>query len=309
MPDKPPPDMNGFIPGDLDDRVFYYAHRVIRGPGQTWSIFVEPDACLVGMSDEGGRFPTLNEMRNGGLQRSSSGEQVVYDGRILFSGGVILTVNNKILMLLRDENASVDPLKWTSPAGRCDKEPLLTSLKEFYEEVILFDRRSGHPIFVTFLTSPYDGELKKIYSKTLNRKGFDPQVRQWTVAHAAVNEDFNGPLHSVETRFGPDRQIDPSRTGNIFTGDFFTYFDEENNTLELRLVADLSLPPGMVSRLAFCDGEYEREVRLFNRNEFMQLKKTDLVGTMAYYRDMVLCRSWRIQRPFFPPGGAFGDPE
>lgn len=280
--------MNHFIPDALDDKVFFYARKVDRSRDMNWSIHVDPNACLVSMEDMGNALPTVDALRQGELKKKIAGNRVCYEGNVLFSGGVVLTINEKLLLLLRDAEAPVDPLRWTSPAGRCDREPLFTSLKEFYEEVIIFDRISGNPVFVAFPDKTYRQALKGIYSRTLQRKGFDHREVQWMVVHAAVDDRHAGHLRTVQTFFGSDQESGGGRDGEVFKARFFTFFDETANTLELRQLIALSISSEMEARLTFRDGEYERSVRLFSTEEFTHLEHTSLVGTMVHFRDTVL---------------------
>jgi hypothetical protein len=280
--------MNHFIADALDDKVFFYARKVDQGPDMNWDIHVDPNACLVSMEDMDNALPTVETLRQGALNKQIVRNGIFYKGQVLFSGGVVLTINEKFLLLLRDAQAPVDPLKWTSPAGRCDREPLFTSLKEFYEEVIIFDRISGHPVFVSFPEKTYCRASKGIYSRTLKRKGFDQREAQWTVVNARADNKYIEHLRTVQTFFGSGQESGPSVDGEVFKARFFTFFDEIANTLELRLLASLSVPSEMETRLAFRDGEYERSVRLFSIEDLMHLEDASLVGTMVHFRDTVL---------------------
>lgn len=280
--------MNYFIPPDMDDEVYFYARRIVKRPPSNWYLHVDPAACLVSMRNRGGGVPTVENLRQNILQKKMEPDKVIYEGRVLFSGGIILTVNDKILMLQRDKDAPVEPLKWASPAGRCDREPLLTSLKEFYEEVILFENVSGKPIFVTFENEAYFEELKKVYDETLKRKGFKYPSNEWIFVHADVGSKHEAHLQEVRTCFGSDETSDSFGEQEIFTGRFFTFFDEEGNTLEVRLLASLLIPTRTEAHMAFRDGEYERPVKLLTKEEFMLMEESVLVRTMSYFRKDVL---------------------
>lgn len=282
--------MNQFIPHHLDDMVYFYARRIVKEHGSNWIIYVAPNACLVNLRDRGDGLPTVEDLRQGVLQTKVGQDKAIFEGRVLFSGGIILTINGKILMLFRDKEAPVAPLKWTSPAGRCDREPLLTALKEFYEEVILFDKISGKPVFVSFENEAYFEEVKKIYSRTLKRKGFMQPVEEWIFFHADVGGKFGYHLQEVRTYFGFDEESGGSSGEEVFTGKFFTFFDEEGNTLEMQFLASIMVPPEIEARMAFCDGEFERTVRLFTEQEFMLMDESSLVPTMVYFRNEVLKR-------------------
>lgn|GEM_PF-1874392 len=283
MSDTPASKMNRFISHSLDDTVFFYATKVEKNSDLIWSVDVDPAACLVSMAANTEGLPTVNDLREGSLQKTVEHDRIIYQGKVLLSSGIILAVNGKILMLLRDDEAPVDPLKWTSAAGRCDREPFLTALKEFYEEVILFDRVSGKPVFVIFPENDYLEEAKEIYRTTLARKGFKHLVTEWVFINADVDCHHSSLFQQVRTRF-TSGEITGDGTPEIFTDMFFPFMDEENNTLELRLLASVSIPDKTEFQLAFCDGEYKRTVKLFTVEDFMRMEDSSLVGMMSYYR-------------------------
>jgi hypothetical protein len=278
--------MNRFIPESLNDMVFFYAGRVVKKRDSGWSIYVDSDNCLVSLDEMEG-MPSIDEFRMADLQEKTVDEQVIYEGKVLFSGGVILTINDRILMLLRDRDARVDPLKWTSPAGRCDREPLFTSIKEFYEEVIIIDRKSGVPVFVTFSEGQaYARELETVYAKTLKVKGLEDNVEKWDFVRARSSDRYNLDIDVVCTYFGPFENSGGSRIGETFEGRFFTFFNKEDNTLELRLSTSVCFPFEVEDRLEFLDGEkYGRSVRLFSEQDFLELGKASLVDTMDHFRN------------------------
>jgi hypothetical protein len=275
--------MNRFIPHCLNDTVFFYATKLEKCHDLTWSVDVDPAACLVSMAANTEGLSTVNELREGSLLKTVEDDRIIYQGKILLSSGIILAVNDKILMLLRDDEAPVDPLKWTSAAGRCDREPFLTALKEFYEEIILFDSVSGQPVFVIFPENDYLKEAKEIYRATLARKGFKHPVAEWVFINADFDRHNSSLLQQVRTRFASG-EITGDGAPEVFTDMFFPFMDEENNTLELRLLASVSIPDKTESQLAFCDGEYKRTVKLFTVENFMRMEDSSLVGMMSYYR-------------------------
>ena len=275
--------MNRFILHGLDDTIFFYATKLEKYHDLTWSIDVDPASCLVSMAANTEGLPTVNNLRKGSLQKTVEDDRIIYQGKILLSSGIMLTVNDKILMLFRDEDAPVEPLKWTSPAGRCDREPFLTALKEFYEEVILFDRISGKPVFVAFPKHEYFEQVKQIFRLTLARKGFIQPVEEWIFINADFERNNSTLLQSVRTCFESCETTDDDDR-ETYTGMFFPFMDEENNTLELRLLASVSMPNKTEVQLAFCDGEYERTVKLFTKEDFLRIEDTYLVSTMTYYK-------------------------
>lgn len=275
--------MNSFIPHNLDDTVFFYATKVEKAGNSTWFVNVDQTNCLVSMAANTDGLPSVNDLREGRVLKKVENEHVVYEGNILFSSGIIITVNNKVLMLLRDEQAHVEPLKWTSPAGRCDREPFLTALKEFYEEIIIFDRVTGKPVFVTFPEHEYFEQAQDIYHVTLTSKGFMQPIEEWILLSADFQRNNSSLLQQVGTCF-TSGEITADGTQEVYSDMFFPFMDEENNTLELRLLASVSIPDKTEAQLAFCDGEYERTVKLFTNEDFIRMEDSSLVGTMLYYR-------------------------
>ena len=241
---------------------------------------------LVGMDRSTG-MPSIDELRMANLREKTVGDQVIYEGKVLFSGGVILAVNDRILMLLRDRDAPVDPLKWTSPAGRCDREPLFASIKEFYEEVVIIDRKSGAPVFVTFSEGQiYAREMQAVYAKTLRGKGFKDRAETWDFAPARSGDRYKLDMDVVCTHFERNTNPGENLVGESFKGRFFTCFNKGDNTLELRLIASVCFPFEVDDRLLFLDGEkYGRIVRLFSEQDLLNLENTSLVYTMDHFRN------------------------
>lgn len=278
--------MNSVIPDSLDDTVFFYATKVEKAGDSIWSVDVDQADCLVSMAANTDGLPSVNDLRECRVLKKVENGHVVFEGKILFSSGIILTVNDKVLMLFRDEQAPVEPLKWTSPAGRCDREPFLTALKEFYEEVIIFDGVTGKPIFVTFPEHEYSEQAQDIYRLTLAGKGFMQPIGEWIFVSADFECNNSPLLQQVRTCF-TSTEITDDDTQEVYTDMFFPFMDEENNTFELRLLAFVSIPDKTEVQLSFCDGEYERAVKLFTNEDFMRMEDSSLVGTMSYYRRKV----------------------
>lgn len=273
--------MNTFITSKVDDTIFFYARRVATD-NHSWHIDVDSSSCLVALRTNQEGLPIVNALREGTLTETIEGNWTVYEGRVLISAGIILTVNGKVLMLQRDDKAPVDPLKWTSTAGRCDREPLLTALKEFYEEVVLFERTSGKPVFVDFPGHSYSAELQDIYTETLTRTGFAHPPETWTHRPASIPDYAHPLLREVNISFGANV---PKQNNEVVMCQFFPIFDRENNTLELRLLAELTVPPEVEADLAFLDGEYQRQARLFDQDEFAKMDDSSLVYAMAYLKE------------------------
>lgn len=268
--------INKFIDERWDDKVFFFANRLSFKPQDGWGIYVSPENCLVSMGPFDSNIPTVDELRASALQKSSDCTGLELRGRILFSAGVLLCIDDNVLLFERDEQAPTDPLRWTSAAGRSDREPLFTALKEFHEEVILYDSNSNMPVYVDIADNPYTEEVEKIYQKTLCRKGFSSDRKSWLRLIADVYPGKIGNVYPVKTYFG-DSVVDSSKGRSL---PFYSFFDEPNSTLELLL--PLALQKGQLDhiRLKFMDGEYNRKVRLFTEKEFCDFPESGLVSTM-----------------------------
>lgn len=273
--------MNTLIPERWDDKVYFYASALERDADGGWTIRVDPDACLVRDDrfaiDEVAALPTVTELRQANVRRIESGRGASrvtrWEGRILLSAGTVLFVDGRVLLLQRDA-APVDPFLWTSPAGRCDREPHLTAVKEFLEEVLVTE--SGTPVLVQLPgCEGHAATIEQIYADTCRRKGLAATDPQWIrlQAGAAPLEAWSGSPWTLHFGQGAGSETHAGRG--------FVFFDEACNTLEIRLVAELA---STERRLTFVDGEsYGRPVALFTPAQMAQL---DLVAAMARVREV-----------------------
>ncbi|MCL4537563.1 MAG: NUDIX hydrolase [Nitrospirae bacterium] len=278
--------MNYFIFPKYNDKVFFYCNELRHDQNEkAWEIYVNPEDCLVALDEEVKKIdksleklPTVIELRKQKPQGFKKDNTISYKGNILFSSGVILIINGKILMLQRSKN-TIDPEKWTSPAGRCDLDPELTGLKEFYEELILINKKERKPIFVK-IGSDYLA-IKKIYKNTLEKKkelgDIDISEDNWFQLEAETSTEYRSLLESVTTKFG----------STLFKGKFLAYLDEENNTLELRILAELKVDERELENMEFLNGEREYPCRLFSLDEFVKMDNAKLVPAIIYFRDIV----------------------
>jgi len=172
-------------------------------------------------------------------------------GPVLVSSGSFLFINNKLAVTRRDAKAKFDPNLWTTPAGRCDRTPLETALKETIEEIRIYDE-SGNwmiPESATYLITK--GQKYKTYP--------------------AKERDENHSIKTVEVQCILDGQL-------IESSHMWAYYSPDVNTLELRLplYADMQEP------LVLRNEEYKTETMLsltsdLNENEVVPaLKKLKL---------------------------------
>ncbi len=268
--------INTHIPQKWDDQVFYFARKLEFRKNRGWSIIIDPNECLVGMQPLSDEMPDIYELRSSQVKRTVFSDGFDIEGRILISGGVLLLIKDKYLLFFRDSEAPVAPEKWTSAAGRLDRAPLLTALKEFYEEVIILNNYSNQPVFLDIQGVPYKDEIINIYRMTLRGKGYPDAPAKWNTLKGVINNAMLSHTNNVNIRFGDD-YIDCSLSGKV---KFLSFFIKETNTLELLLPvkveeSDIHIP------LLFIDGEYERKFQLFSSKDLFQISDENLVFTMV----------------------------
>lgn len=275
--------MNDRIPPKRADELFFYATRVAhdRRRGR-WTITVDPDGFLTGYADDIEEAAPLEELTATSPAQTTGDGTTTYSGRIPFSSGVILLVGDAFVLLRRDAAAPVDPLMWTSPAGRCDADPRTTALRELYEELLV--QADGRAAVVK---PPKDGvhsdgnrnsgaEVIETYRKTLQRNGIYSPRDRWVEMDTTVPPEYADALERVETRYGDESFVD----------DFWAYWDEKSSTLELRKVYRLDLPTD-VDAVTFTDGEYERTTSVVPRERLFAFNDDDLVPTNRAFRTAV----------------------
>lgn len=257
--------MTRIVPeGYDDDTVFCFASRVVyHRDADRWDIQVDPEHCLAGAVG-----PAVSEIQAETPSIAEREDCVVYDGRILFSAGVVFVVNDMHVLLERGPNAPTAPGKWTSPAGRCEHDPGTTALKEFYEELALTVR--DRPAFVRW--GDRSATHVDTYRETLQRVGYDTPRAEWHDLDATVSDSLAASLSDVTTTYRDHQSRD----------EMLAYYDSATNTLELRFVLRVALPAETVESLSLHDGEFDRRVALFDRQTLQQLPPSTLVATDRY---------------------------
>lgn len=240
--------LSGKVPPEFNDKVFWFASRVQMSEN-ILRIEIQNESGLTAFRPLCEQLDitcidTLAELRpkvdwNNGF------------GPVLVSSGSFLFINNKLAVTRRDAKAKFDPNLWTTPAGRCDRTPLETALKETIEEIHIYDE-SGNwmiPESATYLITK--GQKYKTYP--------------------ARETDKNHSIKTVEVQCILDGKL-------IESSRMWSYYNLDVNTLELRLLlyAELQEP------LVLGNEEFIAETRLvslggLNCNEavcaIMQLKK------------------------------------
>lgn len=255
------------ISSEYEDKMYLLASEMIHDKkNNIWTIVLEIGKELVVLnSNISKKIPSVAEIRNTKPEVYENNNKVYYTGGCLFSAGVILIVNEKIIMLQKDSDAPFDPNKWTSTAGRCDLMPKDSSLKEFYEELSAFYEEGA-----VFFNIPGAGQTEKeIYNQTiLRKKGTFLPFKE--VPCKIDEEHYNC-------------RVNIQRGNNVFPGgSFWSYYDSANNTLELRMIARASIDEKMFKKIIFEDGEPYN--RIANSFFIEQLDNLSLVPTMEKFK-------------------------
>ncbi|GAA1069304.1 hypothetical protein GCM10009647_091480 [Streptomyces sanglieri] len=252
------------------DTVFLYASKVVHDlETDRWTLYIDPENCLAGEDTT-----DVETLRNESPTISEEGSQRIFEGRMLFSSGIVFLVNDRFTLLQRDEAAPSDPGRWTSPAGRCEHDPATTALEEFYEELVA--TTDERPMFVRW--DGRSGEYVETYQSTLSKLGNDTPADKWRSIRATVPNPFRQFFSTVVTQYG-ERE---------FRDELLTYYDEDANTLEFRFVLRISPSSELESQLTFTDGEFNRDVDLFTLEEVQSMSSENLVPTDAYIAREIL---------------------
>lgn len=263
-------EMRERIPATQRDELFFYASE-IRGVPESdeWHIQIDPEDCLTGYSDVVNEDPQLGEISDRSLTVREEADAKVYRGPILISAGVVLCVGDRFVLFERDADAPVAPLKWTSPAGRCDTTPIRTALGELYEELLI--SADGRPAVVS---PPNREPITDVYDETLRSNGVTAEPDEWIRIDATEPDQFADLQATVTTEYGDERHR--SR--------FWPYLDETNSTLELRKIYRVETPENSRS-LRFEDAEFDRRTGVLTKSEFLAMDDDDLVPTDRAFRD------------------------
>lgn len=280
--------MEEFIPESMKDSVFFYANEVVCDrENNRWILKIDSDDCLVRNPNTDADVytcretnldettPEITEIRSKGPDKIEKDTRTLYRGRILFSAGFVVTLDGSVVLTRRGPGASVDPCKWTSPAGRCDSTPSNTGTRELYEELLV--SADGAPAFLSVgLSSSVDP--KSLYVETLRRNGIHAEKNDLIHLDTEFPDRYRSMTATVETRFESDAE-DVKR----HVGEFWTLYDPNASTLELRRIIEVTVPEN-ISSVSFSDGEYGQPTRLFSKDEFMDTDSDEFVTTDRIFR-------------------------
>jgi len=252
------------------DTAYIYASKVVHDVEvDIWTVHICADNFLAGAYNV-----PLETIQNESPAISEVGDRRIYEGRILLSSGVIFIVNDRFILIQRDERAPSDPGKWTSPAGRCEHDPGTTAIKEFYEELVVMT--GEEPVFCR-----WDGrsnDFEETYQNTLAQLGNDISTDEWRSIEATMPNSFQEYFSTVITYHG----------GSKFCDELLTYYDEDSNTLEFRFVLRITPSSKLESQLRFADGELNRDVELFTVEEVKSMNSGYLTPTDSYISQEIL---------------------
>lgn len=208
--------LEGKIINNFHDSVFWFG-KIKKDCHGNLEIYIDSSDCLVAFDKYAHQIgcqtisyiANLNQSKN---QDNAFSNQIP----VLVSSGCFLWINNKLLLTRRDNKTTFDPLHWTTPAGRCDRLPLQTALKELSEEIIIYDDKK---IYAAEQTKPFVSQKNNV---------------QFYHAIEKFPSDFSDiQLHIINT------YID----GNLVESAKLWYFYNPHvNTLELRLPLVAELP-------------------------------------------------------------------
>lgn len=262
--------MNDHIPPAWNDRVYYYASRIVHDTAAgEWDVHVDPENCLVALNDAvnerfGTAFPTVETLADEPVERRVAGDREIYEGRLLLGAGVIPMVGDDLVLIFRDADAPADPLRWTAADGRVDATPTRTAFKEFHEELLVF--REGTPVYVDVPGAP---PLRDTYTETLRTNGYEVPEPLPTVT-GTVPERYHELFETVRTHFGEEQT----------SGSFFVDWYPEAGNLGAATVVAIE-----ESGLTFADGEFGRCVQRFPLEVAADRPAEMYVGTVAAFLD------------------------
>lgn len=240
---------------DEDDSAYFRAERVVVDDAKDrWTIHVDPEDRLVARNET-----DVDGLTVSGIQRTTptiteDGSRTVYQGPVLFSGGVIVRINGQFVLIYRDAGAGTSPKMWTSPAGRGDRDPATTALKEFYEELAVV--AGGDPVLVD--VENRSEAFEDVYERTLETVGDYAPPDEWIRVSESVPDRVENALTTVITKYGSQR----------FEDRMLATYVPETNTVELRFFVDVQLE---ADDIEWYDAELGRRVERFTSEEVKEL--------------------------------------
>ena len=159
--------LNGNIEKKYNDRVFWYASKVIIEENKV-KVYIDKDN-LVTFDDIDLNVKKISEFKD----NKQINENCMKN--ILVSSGSFLFINDKLAVTQRESDTEFDPSFWTTPAGRCDRTILETGIKETWEEIEI--KRDNKLIFPD-VAKEFISSMKNIeyYDTSFEKKKFPLQI-------------------------------------------------------------------------------------------------------------------------------------
>ncbi len=244
--------ISGHCSDKINDKVFIYASSV-KKEKNVIKINVKNENLVD--FDKSIAEKTVDELRK---LNSDKSDRDLIDGLkdVLISSGSFLFINNNLVLTKRTTSARVDPGKWTSPAGRCDRTPLKTALKETVEEIEIIVCCKNIETFIY-------PEGSENFVENRENSAFVP--------YESSNGLFDIKLNKIE--FYLDGELKEK-------SELWFYYDVKTNTLEFRLPIFYSLDE---KNITIRNPEYpSAETRSFHMNSLPD--KESLVSAIQQLR-------------------------
>lgn len=276
---------------EMHDKVFCIAR--LSQAGDTWFVDISPDTPTVALSEkvrnEHGVLrdsPVVSELR----------KKEKFPQLSLVSGGSFVSIDGAVVLLRRDAGAPVDAGCLTGPAGRSGELLSQTNMHETNEElmIVVTGYTSGQePKLLTFINRGADSRVVQyVQEKRLAQVRTVEQdlLKRLRLEDAALLHKIRGPNDLKMISIDVSRD-DLQGTQEIITrieGQVvdrvhgFVFFDEQNNTLEVRAMINYALPPGYRVAGVF-DGElFGRDAALYPLDKLMNER---MVPALRHYVD------------------------
>ncbi len=282
------------------DKIYILASEVVH-QGSIWTIKVHGEDPTVVLDEaKKGEFslknsPVVKEIRGGNGEKK------------LVSGGTWIWIRDNegqefLCLMRRDDGAPVDAGCLTGPAGRCGEKLSKTSVDETNQEfVFVMSETDGKNKLLAFYRNDEDreevirqkmrqvGEVYNSLMEKYEKTGDEQSKRDAEFLRDSVRDESCLELIKMEqtSSEGLDTiimEIDGKKVDRV---NGIAYMDEKNNTLEVREVVTVNLPPG--SRISkVLDGEkYLRPTVLVKKEELGALLGDKLVPALRNYIEQV----------------------
>lgn len=282
------------------DKIYILADKIVH-QGSSWTVKVDSgDPTVVLDETKKEEFnlknsPVVKEIRGGNGEKK------------LVSGGTWIWIRDSegqefLCLMRRDDGAPVDAGCLTGPAGRCGEKLSKTSVDETNQEfVFVMSETDGKNKLLAFYRNDEDREevtrqkmrqVGEVYNSLMEKyeKIEDEQSkRDAEFLRDSVRDESCLELIKMEqtSSEGLDTVIMEVDGEEVDRVNGIAYMDEENNTLEVREVVTVTLPPGSkISKVL--DGEkYLRPTVLVKKEELVALFNDRLVPALKNYTQRV----------------------